>query len=180
MNDKTKPAATGATPKKPEPKVLTANRVHLRQFVRADYDIEFPSDVTVDDVKRPEFWQVMTHVGEDRKLHPMAGDRIEGFSEDGRRWFSLLVVDSAPGKVAVDVLDAREYPEPSLDMVDTFEGYEIIRASRSEGGYLIRRKENGLLIRSHGGTSFPDQRSARRHLEDANFARQHERAVIHI
>lgn len=125
---------------------LHPTALKLAEHAMRSFHIILPAGVTVEDMKKPEFW---SHVGE--KVKPM--DRIEAYAEDGSFYAEFMVLDSA--RLWAKVRLMRE-----VSLVQEVEGEVEVTAPEFEikwGGpakkHGVRRISDGQWVKQDCGTA---------------------------
>lgn len=127
---------------------LGAARMKLAEFDRSIFSVSPEQGITLDDMKRPEFW---SHVS--AKMKP--GDRIEVISEDNEWFAELIVISSSRQWAKVSVLRFVELAQdPSLSAFDMNavenSGFEVKWGGNTDKFRVTRNSDKEVV---HRGSS---------------------------
>lgn len=117
---------------------LHPSRKQLAAHNRQIWDVVPESGVTIEDLKRPQFW---AHVSMDYR----PGDQIEVRAEDGSYFARLFVLDAGPGYAKVHVLEnhALEVIEPGSET--TLAGHSVVWSGPHTKFRVMRDEDKKVL-----------------------------------
>lgn len=137
--------------KKMAPKTLSPADIHVMERVRLDYRVFVEADVTLEDIKRPEFWThvVRSHLDQKGSILPL----IEVVWKDRSKVVDLYVASCAESAALVVIKSITDIHNGDRVVNIDNQEYEI-KWSGPKTKWRVYRKSDGELLGS--GLEKPD------------------------